>query len=316
MSDAVKTSDKVLIRKRSKGMKYFLKNKYFYIMLLPMVIWYIIFRYAPMYGVILSFQKFSFLKGIFGSPFIGFDNFKVLFSDTRFMDAMKNTFIINSLRIVCGFPMPIIFALMLNEVSHLWFKRIVQTITYLPHFVSWIIFAGILNLLLAQDSGILNAIMGKFGVKSIAFLTSSKHFRGVLILSEIWKEMGWNTIIYLAGIAAINPQLYEAAEIDGASRLQKAMHITIPSIKSTIAIMFILNIGNIVQIGFDQIYNLYNPAVYDVADILDTYIVRNLQRNPRFGVLSSASTVKAVISLLFLLSANRLVKLFGEEGIY
>ncbi len=302
--------------RKASWWKELAKNKYLYMMLVPIMIWYLIFRYAPMYGVILSFQKFSFAKGIFGSPFVGFENFVKLFSDSGFITSISNTFIINILKLLIGFPMPIIFAILLSEIRNIGYKRLVQTVTYLPHFVSWVVLAGILNLILAQDVGVLNHLLGSVGIERANFLTSNEHFRGVLILSDIWKEMGWNSIIYLAGIAGINPLLYEAAFMDGAGRWARIKYITVPCLGNVIAIMFILNVGSLIQMGFDQIYNLYNPAVYETADIIDTYIVRNLQRNPRFGVLSAASTVKAFISLAFLLAANRLVKFYGQEGIY
>jgi ABC-type polysaccharide transport system, permease component len=292
------------------------RDKYLYLMLLPLVLWYLVFKYGPMYGIVLSFQKFSFAKGIVGSPFVGLANFATLLADRHFLDAFRNTLIINSLRILVGFPIPILFALMLNEVTRLPYKRLVQTITYLPHFVSWVVFAGIVNNLLARDTGAVNLLVAALGGRQRNYLVDNLWFRWILVLSDVWKEMGWNAIIYLAAIAGINPEYYEAAYIDGANRAQAARYITLPAIGSVVAIMFIIMIGNVIQMGFDQVYNLYNPAVYETADILDTYIVRNLQQSPKFGVLAAADMMKAIVSLAFLLASNSLVKRFGQEGIY
>ena len=285
-------------------------------MLVPVLAWYVIFCYVPMYGVVLAFKEFSFSKGILASPFIGLENFRVLLADTTFTNAVRNTFVLNMLRIIFGFPIPIIFALMLNEVAHIYYKKLVQTVTYLPHFISWVALAGIFNSLLALDTGALNAFLRTIGLDQIDFFLDNRVFRVLLIGSDVWKEMGWNTIIYLAAIAGIDPTLYEAAVVDGAGRWMRIRYITLPGISSTMVIMMILLLGNIMQMGFDQIYNLYNPAVFESSDIIDTYIVRNLMQFPRFGVLSAAGLIKGVICFAMLVMANNMVKLFGREGIY
>jgi len=297
------------------GWAYLKRNRYLYAMILPVLVWYLFFCYVPMYGVIYAFKEFSFSKGI-GSPWVGLANFTTLFSDTTFVNAFRNTFIINSLRIIFGFPIPIIFALLLNEVYNMRFKRIIQTVTYLPHFISWVALAGILNTLLALDTGSVNSLLQTLGLGQIDFLMDNRVFRGLLIGSDIWKEMGWCTIIYLAAIAAIDPSLYEAAVVDGAGRWKRIRYITLPCIQNTMLIMLILLLGNIMQMGFDQIYNLYNPIVFETADILDTYIVRNLMQYPRFGILAAAGMVKGVLCFGMLVIANNAVKLFGREGIY
>ena len=301
--------------RRQRLLRILTKKKYLYLMMVPVLAWYIIFAYLPMYGIVLAFQDFRFSMG-FASPFVGFANFVKLFSDKRFLEAFRNTVVLNLLRFIFGVPAPVVFALLLNELYHHRFKRVVQTVTYLPHFISWVAMAGIVNTLLTKDTGALNLILTRMGFEQIGFLIDNRYFRGVLIATDLWKETGWSSIIYLAAIAGISPALYESATVEGATRLQMSWHITLPSISNTIAIMAIIFLGHILSIGFDQIYNMYNPVVYETADILDTYIVRNLQVNPKFGLLSAASFVKSVIGLSLLVLANNVTKWFGMEGIY
>lgn len=285
-------------------------------MMLPVLLWYLIFMYIPMYGLVLAFQNYSFSGGYFGSEFIGLDNFRILLEDPNFRDAFSNTMVINFLRIIFGFPIPILFAILLNEVFHVKFKKFVQTITYLPHFISWIVLAGILNSILALDSGAINLVLTKLGFEQINFFLENEYFRPMLIITEIWKEIGWSAIIYLAAIAGINPTLYEAATIDGANRFQRIIYVTIPCIRNVIAIMLILQIGNILQMGFDQVYNLYNPVVFESSDIIDTYIVRNLTNATNLSIPAAAGLIKSLISFGLLIIANYLAKRMGNQGIY
>lgn len=285
-------------------------------MMLPVLLWYLIFMYIPMYGLVLAFQDYSFSGGYFGSEFIGLDNFRILLEDPNFRDAFSNTMVINFLRIIFGFPIPILFAILLNEVFHVKFKKFVQTITYLPHFISWIVLAGILNSILALDSGAINLVLTKLGFEQINFFLENEYFRPMLIITEIWKEIGWSAIIYLAAIAGINPTLYEAATIDGANRFQRIIYVTIPCIRNVIAIMLILQIGNILQMGFDQVYNLYNPVVFESSDIIDTYIVRNLTNATNLSIPAAAGLIKSLISFGLLIIANYLAKRMGNQGIY
>ncbi|WP_423407844.1 ABC transporter permease [Heyndrickxia sp. MSNUG] len=295
---------------------YLKKNKFLYLMMLPVLLWYLIFMYIPMYGLVLAFQDYSFSGGYFGSEFIGLDNFRILLEDPNFRDAFSNTMVINFLRIIFGFPIPILFAILLNEVFHVKFKKFVQTITYLPHFISWIVLAGILNSILALDSGAINLVLTKLGFEQINFFLENEYFRPMLIITEIWKEIGWSAIIYLAAIAGINPTLYEAATIDGANRFQRIIYVTIPCIRNVIAIMLILQIGNILQMGFDQVYNLYNPVVFESSDIIDTYIVRNLTNATNLSIPAAAGLIKSLISFGLLIIANYLAKRMGNQGIY
>ena len=232
------------------------------------------------------------------------------------MRAFRNTWIINIMRIVIGFPAPIILALMLNEVRIMGFKRAIQTLSYLPHFISWVVLAGIFNQLLSHDTGALNNLIAALGGSRIDFLQSNTYFRPTLVFTNIWKEVGWGTIIYLAAIAAINPELYESAHVDGASRLSMMWYITLPSIASTMIVLLILSIGNILVVGFDQVFNLYNPLVYETGDIIQTYIVRSLSTAPNFSRLAAAGFVRSIIGMTLLILANRIVRAIGREGIY
>lgn len=301
---------------RRSAWRYIRMNKYLYLMLIPVLAWYLAFCYLPMYGIVIAFQKYSFRYGVFGSTFVGLENFKKLFNDPSFINALRNTVVINSLRIVFGFPIPILFALMLNEVRHSAFKKVVQTVTYLPHFISWVAFAGMMVSILSIEDGILNMVRLRLGLPKLNYLMDGGIMRGVVILTDVWKEMGWNTIIYLAAISAIDPTLYEAATVDGAGRLRSMGYITLPAIASTMVIMLILQIGNIMQVGFDQIYNLYRPTTYAKIDILDTYIIRTMTGSANYGLQGAASLIKSITSMALLLAANYGVRLFGREGIY
>lgn len=287
-----------------------------YLMLLPGIAYFLIFRYWPIYGLVIAFKNFRVLDGITASPWVGFDNFKALFDSPLFMRAIRNTFTISALKLVIGFPMPIILALMLNEVRHKNYKRIIQTLSYLPHFLSWVIIYAVLLALLAPARGLVNQFVTSTGSEAIPFLTNPRWFLGVIIASDIWKEIGWGAIIYLAALTAISPELYEAASIDGASRLQQILYISLPGILPVIVLMFILRMGYILDAGFDQIYILYNPLVYETTDIIDTWVFRNGIEEFRFSLSTAASIFKSVFGLILLLLANRLAKRFSGQGIW
>jgi putative aldouronate transport system permease protein len=264
-----------------------------------------------MLGVIIAFKDFRFLDGIFGSPWAGLKWFHTLFSTADFWVALRNTIIISLYKLVVNFPAPIVLALLLNEVFHSGFKRIVQTFVYFPHFVSWIVIGGILFSLLSSDSVILKVL----GL-SVSPMMDPNKFRGLLVLSDLWKEVGWGTIIYLAAIAGINPELYDAGKIDGASRFQLVRHITLPSIAGTIVILLILRTGHILNVGFDQIFILYNPMVYNVADVLDTYVYRVGISLGRYSFATAAGLFQSVIGFILLLITNRVSKRLTGNGIW
>jgi len=291
------------------------RYKYIYLLLLPGVLYYLIFSYIPMYGVTLAFKEFQIKRGILGSPWIGFVNFYDIFRLDDFWQAFVNTIAISLQRLLIEFPVPIVLALLINEVTGKKLKRFYQTVYTFPNFLSWIVVSGIVFSVLSDD-GLLNRILIALGEQKQSLLMDAKYFRPVLYATSIWKSAGWTSIIYLAAISSINVELYEAATIDGAGQFSQTLHITWPGIRSTVAIMFILAVGNVMNAGFDQIFNMYNPSVYDVSDIIDTYIYRRtFQLGSDFGTSTAVGLFKSVINMILLLSANLAVKRIGEEGI-
>jgi putative aldouronate transport system permease protein len=291
------------------------KYKYFYLMLIPGLVYIIVFHYLPMAGLAMAFQDFKLVKGIFGSAFNGLDNFRYLFKSDMFTRAFGNTAIISAYKILFGFPIPILLALFLNEIRVSAFKRTVQTIFYLPHFLSWIVmFALVYNFV--KELGPLNYLIRALGGKTVFFLSDERYFRGLIVVSDIWKEMGWNAIIYLAALAGVPQDLYESATIDGASRMKCLWRISLPSIMPTIVIMFLLRIGSILNAGFEQIFSLYNSAVFSVGDIIDTYVYRIGFKDARFGVASAAGMFKSVIACILVITTNRLMGRFDQETLF
>jgi putative aldouronate transport system permease protein len=289
-----------------------------YVMLLPAMASLFIFSYIPMPGILLAFEDFSAKAGVFGSKWIWFENFELLFSFADFWKALSNTVIISCGRLIFEFPAAIILALMINEVKSGRLKKTLQTVYTFPHFLSWIIVAGILNNILRQD-GLLNAFLTALGIvrDPIGFLSTPGIFRPVLYITDIWKEAGWSSIIYIAAISGIDEELYEAALIDGANRIQKILHITLPCIAGTIAILFILSVGNLLNAGFDQIFNMYNAVVRDVSNILDTYIYdMTFRQAPDYGFSAAIGLFKSVIGLLLIIGADRVSKKLTGHGVY
>ena len=292
------------------------KNKYIYLIILPGILFYAIFCYGPMYGVILAFKEYRADLGILHSPFVGFLNYKYVFKDDFFWRAFFNTIIISLGRIVFQFPVPIFLAFLINELRVGKYKRVLQTVMTFPHFLSWIIVSGIFVNILGNE-GALNNLISLLGIERQAFLADSGLFRSLLYASDIWKSTGYLSIIYLASITCINPEQYESAYMDGANRLQKMWYITLPGIKSTIIILLILAVGNAMNGGFDQIFNMYNPAVYNVGDIIDTYIYRTtFMEGGDFGFSTAVGLFKSIINFLLLLIADRIAKAVGEQGIF
>lgn len=286
-----------------------------YLLSVPGLILLIVFSYIPMYGLIVAFKDFNILKGILQSPWSGLEHFEYLFSNKEFLRVIWNTVWISILKLLIGFPVPIIIALMLNEMRNLRVKSVIQTFSYLPHFLSWVVVAGIFIDVLSVNSGIVNEIIKALGGEAQFFMGDPKYFRSVLVASMIWKESGWESIIYLAAMAGIDQELYQAAEIDGAGRFKKMWHITIRSISSTIVILLVLKIGNLLSAGMDQVLVMYNPAVYDVADIIDTYIYRVAFDRLEFGITTAAGLFKSLVGGLLLVLANSFARLIGEDGI-
>ncbi|MCU6711878.1 ABC transporter permease subunit [Paenibacillus sp. J5C_2022] len=292
------------------------KMKLLYVMLLFPVIMLFVFNYLPMYGILIAFKDFSPGLGIWGSAWNQFEHFTRLFSDFLFIRALNNTLWISILKIVIAFPAPILFALMLNEIRNQKFLKVTQSISYLPHFMSWVILSAMIIEVFSPQRGIVNFIITSFGGDPIHFLSSKLYFIPVLLLTDIWKEVGYGAIIYLAAIASVDPSLYEAADMDGAGRFKKMLHITLPSIMPMVIILFILRLGGILNAGFDQILNLYNPLVYEVADIIDTYVYRSGLEQFQFDYATAVGLFKNIIGVTFILGANAIIRRKSEHGIW
>ena len=287
-----------------------------YLILLPGIMWYTVFAYIPMYGLTLAFRTYRADLGIWGSPWIGLQNFRFVFMDPNFFLAFRNTFEISIQRLIFQFPVPIIIALFLNEVNRPKYKRFLQTIFTFPNFLSWVIVAAIIMNLLGHH-GFMNNLIRHLGFSTFNFLGNSDIFRPMLYITENWRSAGWGAIIYLAAISGIDQEQYESATVDGASRFQKMLYITLPGIKPTIVVLFILAVGGIMNGGFDQIFNLGNPAVRDVSDILDTYIFRvTFAAAADFSFSTAIALFRSVINFTFLLSCNWLAKRLGEHGLF
>lgn len=300
--------------------KYSLKKRmlrYYqvYIMLIPVVAWFIVFCYAPMYGIVLAFKDYSFRKGILGSEWVGLAHFKELFEQAMFTRAFWNTLRISVLRLIFTFPIPIIMAVQLNEMVNKHYKKSIQTIIYLPYFISWLVLGGLIKQILGSY-GPINNLMVSMGGERIAFMTEGKYFIWILLISEVWKGAGWGTIIYVAAMSGINPELYEAAEIDGCKRWGKIIRITLPSVAPTITVMLLLSIAGIMNAGFDPIFNLYNTLIYDVSDIIDTYAYRIGISDGKFDMGTAIGLFKSVINFVLLLGANFVAKKINGNSIY
>ncbi len=269
-------------------------------MLLPALVVLVIYSYFPMVGLVMSFQKFSPVNGIFGSEWIGFDNFQYVMNLPGTFRVIWNTVFIALMKIIANLLLPIIMALLLNEIIKERFKRIVQTMIYLPHFLSWIILSGVIIDILSPSTGVVNYFLGLFGVKSIYFLGDNLWFPFVLVISDVWKEFGFNTIIFLAALTNINPSLYEAAIVDGANRWKQTLHVTVPGMLPIIILIMTLSLGNVLNAGFDQVFNLYSPQVYESGDIIDTFVYRIGFIDAQFGVATAVGLFKSVVSLILI----------------
>lgn len=271
-----------------------------HVMLLPGLILVVVFSYVPMLGVVIAFQKFTIFSGWFGSPWIGLDNFRFVLDMPNTGQVIWNTLFIACMKIIAGLTIPMIIALLLNEVSRSFIKRGVQTLIYLPHFLSWVILSGILIDILSPSEGIVNAFLGWFGIEPIFFLGNNHWFPSVLIISDVWKEFGFSTIVYLAAITSVSPTLYEAAVMDGANRWKQTIHITLPGMMPIIVLMATLSLGSVLNAGFDQVFNLSNPLVYKNGDILDTMIYRIAFNDAQYGVATAVGLFKSVVSFLLI----------------
>lgn len=295
------------------------KYKFYYLLALPGVLYLLIFKYGPMFGLVIAFKDYdpySGVAGIFASPWVGLANFNKFFESYYFGRIMGNTLVISMYKLLFGFPAPILFALLLNELRGKRFKKTVQTISYIPHFISWVIVAAMLSSLLTTDNGLINVILNRCGLRSISFLTNPKYFRTVLVLSDIWKSIGFGSIVYLAAITGVDQEQYEAADIDGANRLQRILYITLPSISSVVVIMLIFRVGGLLDAGFEQVFLLYSPSVYKTADIIDTFVYRVGLEEHDYAYSVAVSFFKSAVAAVLLLSANFISRRISDEGIW
>ncbi|MCY9763119.1 ABC transporter permease subunit [Paenibacillus alvei] len=292
------------------------KHRMVYTLLLPGLIWLLLFAYLPMGGLSLAFKDYKANLGIWGSPWVGFENFKYVFRDPAFLDALWRTLYINIIKLVIQFPFPILLALMLNELRMKRAKKVFQTVLTFPHFLSWIIVSGVVINVLAYD-GLVNSALALLGLPTINFLGSESTFVPMLLLTDIWKSTGWGAIIYLAAISGIDQDQFESAQIDGASRMQQVFRITLPNIMPTVTVMFILSVGGLMSSGFDQIFNLANAATKNVSEVLDVYIYRiTFQSSTDFSFSTAVSLFRSLVNMILLLAADRVAKMLGGDGLF
>ncbi|MBD2863417.1 sugar ABC transporter permease [Paenibacillus sp. IB182363] len=292
------------------------QSKYLLLMFLPCFLYYLIFKYLPMGGIVISFKDYNLYKGILESKWVGFKYYEMFFKSPDFWILLRNTFLLGLYKLVFGFPAPILLALLLNEVKQALFKRFVQTVSYLPHFISNVVVAGMVIMFLSPSGGMVNKIIESLGFTPIHFMVNPELFRSIYVTSEIWQHVGWETIIYLAALTSIDPALYEAADIDGASRWNKLWNVTLPGIAPAIIILFILNVGRVLEIGFEKVFLLYNPATYSTADILSTYVYRTGLINGNFSYAAAIDMFTGVICLIFIYSANALSRRMSETSLW
>lgn len=287
-----------------------------YLMLLPVIVWFLLFLYKPMYGLQIAFKDYSIFRGVAASPWVGWEHFETLFGNDQFIRAIWNTIQISALNLLFGFPAPIILALMFNEVIHATYKRTAQTIVYLPHFISTVIIAGIVTTAFSPTAGIVNTVLGWLDIEPIYFLTKPEWFRPIFVGTGIWQEAGFGSIVFLAAIAGVNPSLYESAVVDGASRWQMMWKITIPSILPTIIIMLIIRIGNIMEVSFELIILLYQPSTWETADVVNTFVYRQGIQSGQYDVAAAAGLFNAVVAFVLVMAANTLSRRYSRTSLW
>ncbi|MDF2662218.1 MAG: protein lplB [Paenibacillus sp.] len=287
-----------------------------YVALIPGIAFLLLFKYTPMYGIVIAFKDFNIFDGLAASPWVGLKHFEKLFANDSFLHVFQNTLIISLYKIVFLFPLPIIVAVLLNELKNLAFKKGVQTVIYLPHFLSWVIVSGLFIDLLSTNGGLVNKIIVALGGEPIRFFLDSEIFRSVLISSAGWKETGWSTIVYLAALTSIDPQLYEAAKIDGANRWKQMVHVTLPGLVPIILLMFILRLGNILEAGTEQILVMYNPSVYNVSDVIGTYVYRIGLGDQDYSFSTAVGLFDSVVGFILIMTGNALSRKFLQRGIW
>ncbi|MEF3304871.1 ABC transporter permease subunit [Paenibacillus sp. GYB003] len=287
-----------------------------YLALIPGIAFILLFKYTPMYGIVIAFKDFNIFDGLAASPWVGWKHFEKLFANDSFIHVFQNTLIISLYKLIFLFPLPIIIAIMLNELKNMLFKRGIQTVIYLPHFLSWVIVSGLFIDILSTNGGIVNKIIVALGGEPIRFFLDSDIFRSVLVFSAGWKETGWSTIVYLAALTSIDPQLYEAARIDGASKWKQTLHVTLPGLIPIIMLMFILRLGHILEAGTEQILVMYNPSVYNVSDVIGTYVYRIGLGDQDYSFSTAVGLFDSVVGFILIMSGNYLSRKFLKQGIW
>lgn len=296
--------------------KKLIRDKYLLLLFAPALIYYVLFKYVPMFGIVISFKDYNLLKGVWGSEWVGLKYYTQFFQSPDAFKIIRNTFLLGFYNVIFSFPVPIILALLLNELRVMMYKRFIQTVSYLPHFISTVVVVGMVTMFLSPTNGLINEVIAWFGFEKINFLQNKDWFRTVYIASGIWQSAGWSSIIFLAALTAIDPQLYEAAGMDGAGRWRKMVHITLPGIAPAIVIVLILNIGNMIDIGFEKVFLLYNPSTYATADIISTYVYRVGIVNGNFAYGTAVDLFMGIISLIFITSANYTSRKLGENSLW
>lgn len=303
-------------QKIKEGIRNVFKHRELFIIMIPSVLFYIFFMYRPMAGLTIAFKDYSIFKGVAESPWIGFDHFETFFRSPYFWQTLRNTILINVYGLLIGFPIPILLALLLNEVRHAWFRKTIQTMTYLPHFISIVVIAGIVTSFLAPTNGLVNILIDKMGGEKVYFLTKPEYFRSIFITMNIWKEAGYSAIVYIAALAGIDPQLYDAAYVDGANKLKRILHVTIPGITPTIIVLLILKIGKMLTVGFEAIILLYQPVTYETADVISTYVYRMGLANAQHDYATAVGLFNSIVSVLLVVFANRMSRKMSDTSLW
>jgi putative aldouronate transport system permease protein len=327
-NDAVNADNMLCVKPKRSGrfnaiLKSVNRNKFLFLLLLPGLAFYLVFNYIPMYGVLIAFKDFkmefgkSFMESVFFSDWVGLKHFIQFINSYNFVRVVRNTFLLSSYNLVFGFPLPILFALALNELKNQTYKRLVQTVSYLPHFISTVAIVGMLTMFLSPDSGFINGMITKvFGIEPIYFLMEPKWFRTIYVASDIWQELGWNAVIYLAALAGVDLQLYEAAEMDGATRLKKIWHITLPALKTTIVLLLILKMGQMFSVGADKIILMYQPNTYETGDVIQSFIYRRGLQYAEYSYTTAVGLFNSAINISLLLMANWISRKLSEESLF
>ncbi|RRD93619.1 sugar ABC transporter permease [Clostridiales bacterium COT073_COT-073] len=300
----------------SKGFKNVIKHWQLFAIMIPAILFYIFFMYRPMWGLQIAFKNFKIFAGIDKSPWVGFDHFVKFVESPYFWRNLKNTLLINFYGLIFGFPIPILLALMLNEVKHVRYKKLIQTLTYLPHFISIVVIAGIVVNFLSPSNGLINIMIEKLGGQKINFLVKPEYFRTIFISMNIWKEAGFNAIVYLAALSGIDPNLYEAAYVDGANKFKRILHVTIPGIMPTIIVLLVLKIGSMLSVGYEAIILLYQPATFETADVISTYVYRMGLENSRYDYAAAVGLFNAIVSVILVIFANKVSKKFSGTSLW